>query len=472
MEQTSDLPTGQTPPQITLRRILRLALLSLVAAGLFIWWYRQRPPAPPDLPDIPLDAMEPQVVAAIEKGIERVRKEPNSANSWGFLGEILLAHTCEKQAEPYFVRAIQLDEREPRWPYYLFQCLVARDRDLAIPYLERAVVLFEASEPDLTAPRLTLVEVLIDSERIEEAEEQLRRVEEQEPNNPRVLFYRGILAFRNNDLARALECFKPLANLPESKKKACAQLAVLYLGLNQPGKAAEYGDLARGLADDDAWHDPLLDECMKLSMDSQRRLREARKYERQGRFREAGAILEDTARDSKHISVQINVGTNLAQQERFEEAIDLLHKLLKKEPQMVPLHYNLGVALYYWGESIREKTPGEREQMLAKYREAIPSLRQVIVLKPDHALAHTFLGLTLWRLGDHKEGMKTLREATRLQPVDMLAHFKLGQILEEDNRYEEALEELRQSRRFAEKEDPRPTDAIESLMKKMKNPQK
>jgi tetratricopeptide (TPR) repeat protein len=472
MEQTSHLPSRGSPAQITRRRVVRLGILLLIAVGLYSLWYWRRPADPPSLPTVPLEEMEPQVVAAIEKGMERVRKNPHSADNWGFLGEILLAHSCEKQAEECFAHAAQLDDRQPRWPYYRYHSLQTRDRAAALPFLERAVTLFDEYEPEVTAPRLTLVESLLDRDLVDEADEQLRPVERREPDNPRVLFNLGVIAFHRNELPRAVECFARVAELPMARKKASAQLALLYQSLNQSERAIEYGDKARELPNDETWSDSCIDACMNLSMDSQRRVREAGRLEHSGRFRDAAFILEETARDSKSVSTQSHIATNLAQQERYPEAIDLLRKLTVQEPKMVHFQYNLGVCLYYWGEDIREKKPDEHDEPLVKFRAALPPLREAIRLKPDHALGYTFLGLTQWRLGERTEGMKALREGVHLQPVDMLTHFKLAQILEEEGQYAEALEHFQKAKRFGEKQDPRPAEAVERVRAKLKKQQK
>jgi tetratricopeptide (TPR) repeat protein len=493
MEHTSKPPPPSTPPQITRGRLIRLGVLIVVAAALVVLWsrlqppppnvdsnspflerlrfvlrYRRKPPPPPSMPDVPLDEMEPQVAKAIQTGMERVRKEPNSPDSWGFLGKLFLAHACEKQAEECFARAAQLDDQQPRWPYFRYYTLQGRDREAAQPYLERAVELFDKYEPEMTAPRLALVESLLDRGRVDQADEQLRIVETREPNNPRVLFNRGVIANRRDDWKRAVECFTRVENLPSCRKKARSQLALLYQILNEPARAAEYDQLARIPEEDESWLDPLLEESFSLSRDSQKMMRDASNLEKQGRFQDALILLQEAARASKRITIEAAVATNLAQQERFEEATDLLRKLIARDPKLLQLHYNLGTALYYWGEDFRAKKPNEPELALAKYREGVPALRRAIAAKPDHALAHTFLGLSLWRLGKQNEGLAKLRVGVRLQPTNMLTHYHLARMLEEQGQYAEALEEYQKASRFAERGDPRPGRGIERVQERMK----
>ncbi len=472
MEQT-DYPTSErTAGQITRGRLMRLGALIALASGLTYWWYRQRPPEPPALPTIPLDQFEPSVAAAVAKGIDRVRKEPNSSQSWGFLGEILMAHSCDQQAEQCYRRAAELDPRQPRWLYLNYFAIQGRDRTAALPYLERAVQMFEKTEPQSTTPRLVLVESLLDRGLLDEAEQQLRLVREREPNNPRLLFNLGVIAFRRNHLEHSVEYFARVVENPSCRKKASSQLAVLYQILNKPELARENSDRARTAPDDEQWFDPYLDECFSLSVDSSHLILEAARLEKQGMFREAASLLEESALRSQTSRSELLIATNLAQQERFEEAVARLRKLAAKEPDNNSMCYNLGVSLYYWGERLRLEKPKEPNEAAEKFRESLGPLRKAIQIKSDQALAHTFLGLALWRLGQKTEGMDALRQGVRLQPVDMLTHWKLAQILEEEGQLEDALKHYELAQRYAEKEDHRAQVGLKSVRAKLNRSEK
>jgi tetratricopeptide (TPR) repeat protein len=467
MEPTSNVPPKQVPNHITRGRLIRLVALIMLASGLTFWWYRLRPPEPPVLPSVPLHEMEPAVVAAITKGMDRVRKEPSSANSWGFLGQVLMAHSCDRQAEVCFERAFQLDPRQPRWLYLRYFALQVSDKTAALPLLERAVEMFDQYEPESTSPRLVLVGSLLDRGMVDEADRQLALVEKREPDNPLAIYDRGVIEFRRNHFEQSVDCFLRVAEYPSCRKKTAAQLALIYQILKDPQRARAFSDKARTAPDDEQWFDPYLNESFSLGVDSSHLILEAARLEKQGLYREAAALLEESALRSKSKRSELLIATNLAQQERFEEAVEKLKKLLDQESDNNSIRYNLGVSLYYWGERLRLEHPHDPSEAMAKFRASLEPLRKSIEIKPDQALAHTFLGLSLWRLEQKPEAMKQLREGVRLQPVDMLTHWKLAQTLEEQGALDEALKEYELAQRYADKEDPRAQRGIESVRAKL-----
>src|SRR5207302_11227917 len=92
--------------------LLFVALVALLA----VYLLHNRPTHEP--PVVDLQGVEPRVAAAIEEARASVNHSPASAESWGRLGMVLLAHQFWEEARRCFVEAERLNRAEPRWPYF------------------------------------------------------------------------------------------------------------------------------------------------------------------------------------------------------------------------------------------------------------------------------------------------------------------------------------------------------------------
>ena len=123
---------------------------------------------------------------------------------------------------------------------------------------------------------------------------------------------------------------------------------------------------------------------------------------------------------------------------RHDEAIELIARAAALNPAVAEYQCNLGVAL--WGA-------GRRDEAIAAYRSAVN-------LDPSHALAHVNLGNALKEQGEFGEAAHAFQNALLLDPgmVDVLVN--LGSALKEQGLLDEAiaayLEAIRLAPDFAE----------------------
>jgi tetratricopeptide (TPR) repeat protein len=457
---------AKASPQITVRRVVRLLVLILIAAVLTYYWNRQRPPAPPSLPAIDLTKAEEPVAAAIEAAMNRVREKPQAAHAWGFLGEVLLVHTYARESIDCFERAAQLDPNEPRWPYFQALALAPSGKD-NVPLLERAVALCDQHDPTVTGPRLALAERLLERRHFDEAGEQLQKAEAIDPNDPRLIFNRGILALRRNDLAGARDFFSRLVDSPVARKKAYSHLAAIYLALNQRKQAEQCHDKERLLQEDWSWDDPYVIEYTKLDVSHHSRLRKASQLADAKRLDEAQSVVEELLQDSKTELNQLSVATNLCKQGRNAEAAEVLTKLLRESPNKVQAHYTLGMVRFYQGIELMARGSDKKEQALARYRESVASCQRTIELKSDHAFAHLFLGRALQQLGERENALAALRKCVELRPEAVSTRLYLGDTLGDEGKYAEALEHIEIAVKLAASDNSKPREALERLRAKM-----
>ncbi|HID30926.1 MAG TPA: tetratricopeptide repeat protein [Desulfobacterales bacterium] len=159
----------------------------------------------------------------------------------------------------------------------------------------------------------------------------------------------------------------------------------------------------------------------------------------QGRFEEAISHCSTALRiNPGHAWIHGALGVALSNLGRLEEAIQHFSEALRLKPDFVEAHNDLGLALSKQG----------------RFKEAITHFSKALKIAPDFADAHCNLGLGLARQGRLEEAIQHFSEALRLKPDFMDAHYNLGLALILCGRGKEAIghfsEALRLKPAFAE----------------------
>jgi tetratricopeptide (TPR) repeat protein len=466
-------PTTTSPRPFFLRwRTLAVVAVLVVGSGLVAFYAGTRlNPSTPEPPTVPLEGVEKPVADAITAARERVREQPHSAEAWGLLGKLLLTHRFPSQAEQCFAQAEQLDDKQPRWPYYRGLTHLHQDNALALAHLRRAVELGDRYEPNVSTIRLRLAEALLEQGLDEEAEAELRTVFAKDPNNPWLLYHRGLRALARDDLGAAIERLTPLTNHPSARQKACVQLAMICRRQGNADQAAEFTRRAAELPEDQPWPDPYVDEYRKLQRDAQGRLLQVKALEAQGKYQEVMAELNSINESSESDLASLAVGINLAKLRQYDQAEKALRDTLARYPDKVQAHYFLALVLFIQGDQVPGRENGVPEAARAKYRGAAEEARRTLQLKPDHGLAHVYLGRSLLLLGQKDEGLKELRAAVACKPEEARAHFFLGEALADTGQVEEAVHHLELAARLVGKDDPLPAAAaLQGVREKLGKP--
>ncbi len=124
-----------------------------------------------------------------------------------------------------------------------------------------------------------------------------------------------------------------------------------------------------------------------------------------------------------------NLGSALIDQGRFDEAIDHCRKALETQPDNAIIHACLGRAL----------VSGHR------FEEAIGHYRKALEINPDYADAYYFLGVALAHLGRLDEAIGRYRKSLEIQPNSAIVHTMLGIALASRGQLDEAVEHYRKS---------------------------
>jgi tetratricopeptide (TPR) repeat protein len=402
------------------------------------------------------------LVEVIEVARAKVQREPHSAAAWGLLGQILYAHHYFEDAAFCLAWAEHFDPHDPRWRYLWGLGLVPRDLHAAIPHLRRSVELLDGNDDYSVAARLRLAEALLSLGRFDEAEPLLRRVQEQTPHDARVHYGLGILAFGRQDWPTSRQHLQRCLNSPYARQKACSQLATVCQRLDDAESAAEFMRRGNRLDKDLDWDDPFERDNFRLVVGKQDRFFYAEKMLRDDQYAAEGiAVLRELVEQySDDYRLYIALAKALGKRGQTPEAERLLRRAIALAPQRAQAHYFLCLSLFQ--QASEQWRQGHKPESGVLFEQAADAARKAIDCKPDHALAHAYLGLSLWGLDRKTEAIAALRAAVDCGPDAAEPYLFLGQALAEDGRPTEARPYLEQALRLAP-DDPRARTALDQL---------
>lgn len=423
-------------PQLPLRGLLAFAAVLAVLALSLAWWVWPTRAVPQSVA-VDLAGADPSVAAAITAAQSAVQRAPASAATWGRLGMVLQAHDFRSEATTCFAQAERLDPANPRWPYYQAIDLLISAPEEGLACLKRAVAL----GGPVSTPRLLLGEVLLAQGRGDEAEQHFRLILKTEPANPRALHGLGRLAYASGDLPASLKHLQ--ASLREAPwvLGSHALLAEIHFRLGNPPAAEEERRLAEGLRADTPWPDPYLEEVAQYRVGPDAQVALASQLLQQGRAGEAVDLLRETlARQPDHYDGWMALGKVFLRMQppEYRLAEEAFREATRRRSDDPAAPFHLGIAL-------------ERQQNFAA---AADYYARAVELKPDYAYAHYNRGQCLKQLADRAGALQAFQKAVRYKPNFAEAHRELGELLAETGQRDNALEELHQAVQLS------PTDAL------------
>jgi arylsulfatase A-like enzyme/Tfp pilus assembly protein PilF len=132
-------------------------------------------------------------------------------------------------------------------------------------------------------------------------------------------------------------------------------------------------------------------------------------------------------KDKVDVANQMQAAMNALENERHDQVIPILEKVISTDPQIFIAQFQLGTAY-----------TRQRE-----YAKAVAPLRKATELLPDTGMAHYELGLALYHSGDLKTSAAHFEIAADLMPGWSDAHFSLASVWARTDRIPEAVEKLR-----------------------------
>jgi tetratricopeptide (TPR) repeat protein len=118
------------------------------------------------------------------------------------------------------------------------------------------------------------------------------------------------------------------------------------------------------------------------------------------------------------------LGSLLAEEHKYDEAINYYQKALRLEPTFPEAHFYMGAALDEQG----------------KLDEAIAEYQQALWFKPTQEQTHIFMGMALGREKKYDEAIAHYNAALKLNPDSAVAENNLGRIYHTQGRFDDAKE--------------------------------
>jgi tetratricopeptide (TPR) repeat protein len=402
-----------------------LALLLLLVAGGCTG--AQRPGAPPQPT---LDDVEPAVAEAVRAAREAVLAAPESAETWGGLGDRLAAHGWGAEALACYAAAEHLEPRTFVWPYMQGHLLVADELDAALAAFDRALAL----DGEYAPAHYFRARVLHRLGRPAEAADAYRRATSLNERLSQAWLGLGQLELQRGEVAAArvpLERALALEPRDPATHHALAQVAA---ALGEADAAATHAAGAARLGDRST---PIDDPRRRTAVEPighaalNRRgldlLAAGRPEEAVTWFRRA------IAADPGRAPARYNLGRAEQARGRPAAAIEAARAALRIDPAYVEAHYLLGTVL----------------AMSNRPDEALTHLETTLQAWPGFAPAHVNLGGALQSLGRLEEAVEHFRAALEAAPQDVGACYNLGSALARQGRHDEALTWLRRAAELA-----------------------
>jgi len=379
----------------------------------------------PELPRILPQNFPPTIRDRIQKGYAAALANPRDALANGQLGMALQAYSpTDERAEACYRRAHLLDPASFRWAYYLALVQAAEGK-----YPKAVATLREGLRLNLEylPAQLKLGECLLASGSGAEARSVYAEVVRRHPESAQGYYGLGRADELVKDTAGALTSFRKACTLFPEFGRAHYALARSYQRLGRTNQAREEFALSeKHKYDLPGLEDPLQAQ-LKLYADPQHLLQLGIELANQGKLEEAAAEHEKALQvDPRLLKAHVNLISLYGRLGEFAKAEEHYREAARLSPDRPEVYYNHGVLL--WDEG--------------KFGQAEEAFRKVMETTRHHPEAHNYLGDILQRQGKVAEAVLEFRKAIEEKPDFPQAHFNMGRILVNQGEYKQAIAEL------------------------------
>lgn len=407
-----------------------LASLALIAIGVAI---ARSPGSGSDQPSVDLGCASAGVVRAVSEASADVTSRPDSAEAWGALGSVYLAHGFDAAAYDCLDRAGRLDATDPRWPHLIGCALDARTPACAAALLRAAEL-----APTVAAPRSRLADVLLLRGDAVAARREALLALGADREDARANFVIARVARDTGDLAAARDHLERAALAAPQMQPVHVLLAEVCAALGDVVAARAENRAAREARSDADWPDVFLDPVRALCRSPAVILGRAEALRAAGKPVEAERLLSSASADDPDVAgLRVALAMHRVGIRDGRGAEDAVAPVIERDPCDVGAQYALGCALALQGRLV----------------EAEAHLRTALRGQPDLAAAHYDLAQCLEARGETEAALASYRSAIEGDPRNVVAARRAGELLFALRRYGEAVGMLERAR-VADARDP------------------
>lgn len=357
------------------------------------------------IPDIPKNTgfvdqqSYPRVVSAINSARESVQVSPQSAKAWGHLAMVFDAHEFSSQAQACYRRAMECDDKDPRWEYLLASSLEQADPQQA----ERLYRRQRDHELPGCEPQIRLTELLLAQNRIDEAAAVLEPLLRSIPNNARVQFRWAICCDLRGQRAKALDASSKAVSLAPNSPSVRELYARLLFADGDVDTAQNEMKTLRSLSQRDAgWPDQCLEEVRMMRQDPSWQSTKAQWLSQHGQVLQAIARFETLSEEHP---------------EEWMFAIDLARAQLsigKKEGAVATITKAIAT---HWEIADLWKLRGSAHLLCESWTQACDDYGQAIDINPSDCAAWSDLAFAQEQRHLTSEAIASLKKALMLDPL-------------------------------------------------------
>lgn len=408
----------------------------------------------PELPDLTRNtkALREKVIGADRAARETLEARGSDelfGQRTGELGKLYQGNYFYDQALLCYKLAMDLDSKNPLWPYLLASVLQERgENESTRGLLERTIGL----APNYSPAMLKLADSYFKTGNTEKAKTHYERRLKLAPGDPYALLGLGRIALEKSEWETAQACLQRAIATDPNFGDAYRMLATVHehfgrleemkLALDRAARCPPFRQAP------DPWTDALADLCYEpeqLLVLGSKALTRLDMDAALNRFYRRAMEL-----DPNNPKVRLEMGKALLMIGEIEEARNFFQKTIELDPKSNEAYFQLGVVLQI------EKKLEEAEQMFLKaldlqadnanvynnlgaalleqkrYEEAIQYLNKALDIAPEHINARYNLGMCFWGLGRTHDAIEEYRHVLRLKPEWATAASSLAWILATD----------------------------------------
>jgi len=367
-----------------------------------------------------------------------IENQPNHAEAYSLLGQVLLLDEKDAEAERALLTAVSINSELASIYYNQARLLLKQSNPAGA--LEKAQIGYDCLENNPEGC-LVLASCLNANQRAKEALDLTEKVLLSSPNYAEAHATRAFIRLHSNNISGAIADAGMAVSLKPHLTQIWRLLGSLnYKNKNLPGAINAFEKVYE--------LEPTDVNCMGTLGDFLRQ---------DNRVSEAITILEKAAEMApKNTALWINLGTAYQEDEQIDKAKVAYEKALAINPKSAEIANNLGsiakstgdqmAALQYFENALgfspnfaeAHNNLGATLQELGRLNEAEASYTQAIMLNPDLFEAQYNLGNALYELGRLDEAKASYRQTIVLKPDFASAHMKLGITLLVLDRLDEA----------------------------------
>ena len=371
----------------------------------------------------------------------------------GELGKLYQGNCFYDQALLCYQLAMDLDSKNPLWPYLLASVLQERgENESTRGFLERTIGL----APNYSPAVLKLADSYFKTGNTDKAKAHYDRRLKLAPGDPYALLGLGRIALEKSEWETAQACLQRAIAADPNFGDAYRMLATVHehfgrleemkLALDRAARCPPFRPAP------DPWIDALADLCYEteqllvlgakaitgLNVDAalSKFYRRAMELDPNnpkvhlatgkamlmiGQIKDAREFFQKTIElDPKSDEAYFQLGVVLQIEKKQDDAERMFLKALDLQPNNANIHNNLGVAL------LEQK----------RYEEAIEYLTQALDIDPEHISARYNLGMCFWAMGRTRDAIQQYRHVLRLKPEWATAASAFAWILATDKNEE------------------------------------